>query len=80
MSEVQDLKKEIDMENNIYSIEIDFNEKTRLGIMDLMNRRNAINAQIESTISTYLDAKDIEPNGKQIEFNSDYTKLKITSK
>jgi hypothetical protein len=80
MSEVQDLKKEIDMENNIYSIEIDFNEKTRLGIMDLINRRNAINAQIESTISTYLDAKDIEPNGKQIEFNSDYTKLKITSK
>jgi hypothetical protein len=74
------LKKEIDMENNIYSIEIDFNEKTRLGIMDLINRRNAINAQIESTISTYLDAKDIEPNGKQIEFNSDYTKLKITSK
>jgi hypothetical protein len=48
--------------------------------MDLINRRNAINAQIESTISTYLDAKDIEPNGKQIEFNSDYTKLKITSK
>ena len=80
MSEVQDLKKEIDMENNIYSIEIDFNEKTRLSVMDLINRRNAINAQIESTISTYLDAKDIEPNGKQIEFNSDYTKLKITSK
>ena len=70
----------IKKENSINSIEIDFNEKTRLNIIDLINKRNAINSQIENILIVYLDAKDIDPVGKDINFNNDYTKIKITSK
>lgn len=80
MIENKNTKEEIVQKNNFNIIEVDFNEKTRLSVIELINKRNSINSTIENMVLTYLDAKGIDPAGKEVDFSNDYTKIKITSK
>lgn len=61
-------------------IEVEFNENTRNSIVSLMQQRDSINSQIESTLLVYLDAKGIDARNKVVDFSEDFTKIIVTQK
>ncbi len=59
-------------------IEIIINDKSKEALVNLLRQKEAITNQFDSTLFLILDAKDVDYEGKQINYNLELNKITIS--
>lgn len=57
--------------------EIDIAPNFKKNIISLMAQRDIINEKIELIISSFLEAKEVDYDGKVVDFDKDFNKILI---